>query len=146
MNDEIKETQVEEITKEQQGLLAWIKKHRKELIIAGISVTTIIFVALGIKKKDEISSFWNNLKAEISKQNKYNSKWFETVTDEVLIAEREKIRIDYCASGNNFDEACRLERLLGRFDKEMSKRAWAGETPRPPAIHREHGWYLPNDD
>lgn len=146
MSEETKEPQSEEITKEQKSLLSWIKKHRNELIIAGISITTIIFVALGIKNKDAINSFWNNLKKEISKQSKYSSKWFESVTDDVLSAEREKVRIDYCGSGDNFNEACRLERLLGLFDKEMSKRAWGGETPRPPSIHREHGWYLPNDD
>ena len=146
MSEETKEPQSEKITKEQKSLLSWIKKHRNELIIAGISITTIIFVALGIKNKDAINSFWNNLKKEISKQSKYSSKWFESVTDDVLSAEREKVRIDYCGSGDNFNEACRLERLLGLFDKEMSKRAWGGETPRPPSIHREHGWYLPNDD
>ena len=146
MSDERKEFQNEEITEEQKSLLSWIKKHRKELIIAGISVTTIIFVALGIKNKDAITSFWNNLKKEISTPNKYSSKWFEAVTDDVLSTEREKVRLHYCASGGNFSEACRLERLLGLFDKEMSKRAWGGETPQPPSIHREHGWYLPNDD
>lgn len=36
--------------------------------------------------------------------------------------------------------------ILRQFDKELSKRAWGSETPRPPSIHREHGWYLPNDD
>lgn len=146
MDNEVKESKNEEITEEQKGLLAWIKKHRNELIIAGISVTTIIFVVLGIKNKDSIKTFWNNLKDEISKPRTYSSKWFESVTDDVLSSEREKVRLAYCSSGDNFSEACRLERLLGLFDKEMSKRAWGGETPRPPSIHREHGWYLPNDD
>ena len=54
----------------------------------------------------------------------YGSKWFETVTDDVLSTEREKVRLDYCASGDNFSEASRLQNLLWRFDKEMSKRAW----------------------
>ena len=146
MDNETPKLQNEEISKEQKGLLVWIKKHRNELVIAGLSVSTLIFVALGVKNRDEIIAFWNNLKTEIAKQNKYSSKWFETVTDEILDTEREKIRLDYCASGANFDEACRLERLLRRFDKEISKRSWGGEITRPPAIHREHGWYLPNDD
>ena len=140
------QTSNEELSKEQKGLLSWIKNHRNELIIAGISVTTIIFVALGIKNKDSIKAFWNNLREEIGKANIYSTKWFETVSDDVLNAEREKIRLDYCASGDNFSEACRLERLLARFDSEISKRAWGGEIPHAPSIHREHGWYLPNDD
>ena len=28
------------------------------------------------------------------------------------------------------------------FDKIKSERDWAGQTPRGPAFHREHGWYL----
>ena len=146
MSEEIIDIQNNKITTEQKSLLAWIKKHRKDLIIAGISVTTIIFVVLGIKNKDSINAFWKNLKEEIGKPSTYSSKWFETVTDEVLRNEREKVRLAYCCSGENFSEACRLERLLGLFDKEMGKRAWAGKTPCPPTIHREHGWYLPNDD
>ena len=146
MSEEIIDIQNDKITTEQKSLLAWIKKHRKDLIIAGISVTTIIFVVLGIKNKDSIKAFWQNLKEEIGKPSTYSSKWFETVTDEVLSNEREKVRLAYCCSGENFSEACRLERLLGLFDKEMGKRAWAGKIPCPPTIHREHGWYLPNDD
>ena len=49
MSEEIIDIQNDKITTEQKSLLAWIKKHRKDLIIAGISVTTIIFVVLGIK-------------------------------------------------------------------------------------------------
>lgn len=105
------QTSNEELSKEQKGLLSWIKNHRNELIIAGISVTTIIIVALGIKNKDSIKAFWNNLREEIGKASIYSTKWFETVSDDVLNAEREKIRLDYCASGDNFSEACRLERL-----------------------------------
>ena len=146
MDEERIDVKDEEITNEQKSLLSWIKKHRMELVIAGISVTTIIFVVLGIKNKDSIRTFWNNLKEEISKPSTYSSKWFDTVTDDVLSTEREKVRLAYCGSGNNYNEACRLERLLGLFDKEMGKRAWADKTPCPPSIHREHGWYLPNDD
>ena len=47
--------------------------------------------------------------------------------------------------GSDYSEAVRLENLLRRFDKELSRRAWAGEEPGYP-VHREHGWYLPNDD
>ena len=76
----------------------------------------------------------------------YSTKWFETVTDDVLSAEREKVRLEYCSSGDKFSEASRLQNLLWRFDKEISKRAWGDETPHAPSIHREHGWYLSNDD
>ena len=128
------------------GFVAWIKAHKKQLILVGVSIPTIIAVVLGLKNKDALKALWENLNEEIKKANMYGSKWFETVTDDVLSTEREKVRLDYCASGDNFSEASRLQNLLWRFDKEMSKRAWGDEVPHASSIHREHGWYLPNDD
>lgn len=129
-----------------KGFLTWAKAHKTQLIFAGISIPTIIAVVLGLKNKDAIKALWNQLNEEIKKANMYSSKWFETVTDEALSTEREKVRLAYCSSGDNFSEASMLQNLLWRFDKEMSKRAWGDEIPHAPSIHREHGWYLPNDD
>lgn len=74
------------------------------------------------------------------------SDFLKDATDEELKAEREKVRLDYC--NPDFDEQYRIEchKKLGRFDAEMSKRAWGDEEPHAPSYHREHGWYLPNDD
>lgn len=76
----------------------------------------------------------------------YSNSWFKSASDSDLDTEREKVRVAYCSAGDDFDLACELQELLWKFDAEMSKRAWAGEEPRGPAFHREHGWYLPNDD
>lgn len=67
-------------------------------------------------------------------------------SDEELQEEREKIRQDYCNPklDMKYREDCR--RKLDRFDAEISKRAWGDEEPHGPSYHREHGWYLPNDD
>lgn len=140
------EPATEEAPKDRMGFVAWIKAHKKQLILVGVSIPTIIAVVLGLKNKDALKALWENLNEEIKKANMYGSKWFETVTDDVLSTEREKVRLDYCASGDNFSEASRLQNLLWRFDKEMSKRAWGDEVPHASSIHREHGWYLPNDD
>ena len=136
----------EEALKDRKGFVAWIKDHKMQLILIGVSIPTIIAVVLGLKNKDALKALWENLNEEIKKANMYSTKWFETVTDDVLSAEREKVRLEYCSSGDNFSEASRLQNLLWRFDKEMSKRAWGDETPHAPSIHREHGWYLANDD
>lgn len=136
----------EESPKDRKGFVAWIKAHKKQLILIGVSIPTIIAVVLGLKNKDALKDLWENLNEEIKKANMYSTKWFETVTDDVLSAEREKVRLEYCSSGDNFSEASRLQNLLWRFDKEISKRAWGDETPHAPSIHREHGWYLSNDD
>lgn len=36
---------------EKQGFIQWVKVHKKELIIAGISAAAIIGVIIGIKKE-----------------------------------------------------------------------------------------------
>lgn len=140
------EPEVDTIPESKKGLLVWIKTHKRQLILIGISIPTIIAVVLGLKNKDAIKALWDSLNEEIKKADMYSSKWFETVTDEALNTEREKVRLAYCSSGDNFSEASRLQNLLWRFDKEMSKRAWGNEIPHAPSIHREHGWYLPNDE
>lgn len=75
----------------------------------------------------------------------YTKKWFESLSDEALDSEREKVRLEY---GNNpsYERGGQLQQLLWRFDEEMSRRQWGDQEPQPPSYHREHGWYLPNDD
>lgn len=143
---DIQEQHTEAAPETHKGFLSWVKVHKAQLIIVGVSIPTIIAVVLGLKNKDAIEALWNQLNEKIRKANMYSSKWFETVTDEALSTEREKVRLAYCSSGENFSEASRLQNLLWKFDKEMSKRAWGDEIPHAPSIHREHGWYLPNDD
>ncbi|MFE5077128.1 single stranded DNA-binding domain-containing protein [Streptomyces halstedii] len=69
--------------------------------------------------------------------------------DKELEDEREALRQRYVSSGN-VTEADKLYDELHRYDGEMTRRAneaYARENPNPPeARHREHGWYLPNDD
>ena len=136
----------EAVPESKRGFLAWVKAHKTQLILVEISIPAIVAVVLGIKNKDAIKNLWNQLNEEIKKANVYSSKWFKTVPDEILSTEREKVRLAYCSSGDNFSEAGRLQNLLWRFDKEMSKRAWGDEIPHAPSIHREHGWYLLKDD
>ena len=53
---------------EKTGILAWIKAHKKELIIAGISITAIISVILCIKNRESIMRMWESLRLSITKQ------------------------------------------------------------------------------
>lgn len=42
----------EEITEEvidRKGFIAWVKEHKTQLLLAGVSVTTILVSALGLK-------------------------------------------------------------------------------------------------
>lgn len=133
-------------SKDKKVIMSWIKTHKKQLILVGISIPTLTAIVLGIKNKESIKKLLDNLMDEIEKSYLYSSDWFKKATDAELNVAREKVRLDYCASGDDFKAACSLQNLLRRFDEELSKRAWGDEIPHAPNIHREHGWYLPNDD
>ena len=47
--------------KEKSKLIRWIKKNRKALIAAGISLGLIIAIVLGIKNANAIKAFWASL-------------------------------------------------------------------------------------
>ena len=51
----------------QKGFIAWVKAHKKQLIVAGISITAIIGVILGIKNKETIDELWKALKDSLKK-------------------------------------------------------------------------------
>ena len=93
-----------------------------------------------------LKKFWNELKVEIKKTDLYSPSWFSTASKDVLDFEREKVRKAYCSTGRDFKEADRLQKLLLRFDAELSKRAWGDEKPHPPGIRREHGTNLYKKD
>ena len=61
--DEAKKMEIgEEAPKEQKTLICWIREHKKEIAIAGISITALVGLALGIKNKETMEVFWNALK------------------------------------------------------------------------------------
>lgn len=91
----------------------WIKIHKKQLILAGISIPTLIAFVLGMKNKDDLLKIWDNLKNEIEKSNLYSSKWFEGASDAELGIEREKVRLAYCSSGDDFNKASALQNFCG---------------------------------
>jgi len=71
-----------------------------------------------------------------------------SLSDQELEEQREALRLRYVAS-QNVDEATDLYNELDRYDDEMTRRAnetYARENPDATTRHREHGWYLPNDD
>lgn len=75
--------------------------------------------------------------------------FFDSLSDDELKDAHEGLRQRYVSS-EDIDEASRLYDELHEYDDEMTRRAneaYERENPNPPAPrHREHGWYLPNDD
>lgn len=125
-------------------LIHWVKEHKTQLELLGLSVAVIIPVILGFKNKDTIYKMFNELK-RLLEPPKYSPKWFDALSDEQLEIEREIIRKKYCASGNDFKAASTLYCLLNRFDVEMRGRSKPVTDYHGP-VHREHGWHLPEKD
>lgn len=55
------------MNEEKKGFIAWVKAHKKELIIAGVSVAAIIAIILGVKNKDALLELWSSLRASVAK-------------------------------------------------------------------------------
>lgn len=50
---------------EKKKAVQWIKEHKKELILAGISVGTLILLILGIQNREKLISVWDSFKGTI---------------------------------------------------------------------------------
>ena len=48
-------------------VLDWIKAHKKQLIIAGISITTLVLFVLGLRNKDALAELYCSLEKNIKK-------------------------------------------------------------------------------
>lgn len=70
---------------------------------------------------------------------KYSTKWFNSLSDDELDIEREKVR-QLLLKGQD------VYNLLRRFDNVIRYRKYGDTQPGTVDFHREHGWYLPNDD
>lgn len=50
---------------EKKGFIKWVKAHKKELIIAGLSSAAIIGIIIGIRNKNSIILLWKSLQNRI---------------------------------------------------------------------------------
>ncbi len=58
---------IHRIEQEKSAFIKWIKAHKKELILAGISIAALIGIIVGIKHKDSIKELWTALQKTLSK-------------------------------------------------------------------------------
>jgi hypothetical protein len=69
-------------------------------------------------------------------------------SDEQLAAQYEALRLRY-VSAKDVNKATRLQTTLRDLNNEMVRRAnkaYVRDNPNATTRHREHGWYLNNDD
>ena len=68
---------------QKKGFLAWVKKHRKKLIIAGISATALIGIILCMKNRVSIEALWKSLIGAIEKSPTEAPKISQTTIEKI---------------------------------------------------------------
>lgn len=121
--------------KEQKNkLIQWIKEHKKELILAGVSFTAIISIILSIKNRGSITALWEYLKNSIEKAqtkmqpNSYGNMEKITVRPIAKIVsipevplETTKIPINVCAHIRNLPDGHHAspEKMAEAFEQNI---------------------------
>lgn len=68
---------------ERKKLIQWIKQHRKELVIVGLSIGALILIILGIKNRETIKSLWDSLMKAVKQTNVKTTETITSVTVEI---------------------------------------------------------------
>lgn len=145
MKEENIKQQPLEDTPEKNSAIVWVKEHKLQLLLAGVSITTVILTVMGIKNKDALTDLWESLKKQIEKGALYSSKWFEKASLEELEKAREIVQKDFNNPKLDLDYRNECWNLLNRFDNAIGKIKWNGKECGYP-VHSSNGWYLPSDD
>lgn len=130
---------------EKKGFIAWVKENKKQLLLAGVSVSALIMTILGLKNKDAINVLWKSLKGQIEKGSLFSAKWFEKASLEELNKQREIVMLDSMNPNLDMDYRIWCRNMLPVFDNAMDKFKRAGEEVGYP-VHSSNGWHLPSDD
>ncbi len=145
MKEENIRQQHTEESSEKNKVIAWVKENKLQLLLAGVSITTVILTVMGIKNKDSLTDLWKSLRAQIEKGALYSSKWFEKASLEELEKAREIVQKDFNNPKLDLDYRNECWNLLNCFDNAIEKIKRNGKEYGYP-VHSSHGWYLPSDD
>lgn len=109
----------------QKGFLAWVKAHKKQLIIAGISVTTIVGIILGLKNKDAIMELWATLEKSIKKVPETVPTDVPAVQASVPALDMKVAHRSYTSPQASFDVSQHIRTLSGGRQHSAEKAAEA---------------------
>ena len=76
------------MNEQKQGFINWVKAHKKELIVAGVSIGAIIATMYCYRKRDNILELWKKFKVEIRKlpsNTSTNSLVVDSISESVPI-------------------------------------------------------------
>lgn len=109
----------------QKSILAWIRAHKKQLIIAGISVTAIVGIILGLKNKDSLMELWWILEQRIKKVPETVPTDVSAVQASVPALDTVMARRSYTPPQTSFDVSQHLRTLSGGRQYSAEKAAEA---------------------
>ena len=135
----------EKIKEKSLQAAGFVRENWKVLLFLGGLVAAAAVLSSRDRDGDEYSSDDYD-DGETSRMD-FSKRWLRKATDDELGSEREKVRLRYVAA--DIDEEDKLYHTLDDFDDEMITRAnakYEAENPNAQPRHREHGWYLLNDD
>ena len=138
------EKKIKEVEKDKKGFIKWLKDHKHQLALAGVSVTALISMVLGLKNKDSITQIWISLKNEIKKGKPLSAKWFEKADLKELQNKRDLVQKAYLNPELSLETRSRMWDFLLKLDNAIGKKQWAGKEYRFP-VKSENGWYLPSN-
>lgn len=70
--------------------------------------------------------------------------WLETALDEELADGYEERRLEWINKGEG-DKTPEMRRINNEMVRRSNEK-YEKKYPNAKPVHREHGWYLPNDD
>lgn len=142
--EEVQQKNPEEIENDKKGFVKWVKEHKDQLALAGVSVAAVIAVILGLKNKDSITNVWLTLKDEIKKGKPLSAKWYEKADLEELKDVRDSVQKAYLNPKLSMETRGHLWDLLPVIDNAIGKREWAGKE-YGFHVKSENGWHLSSD-
>lgn len=122
--EEVQQKNPEEIENDKKGFVKWVKEHKDQLALAGVSVAAVIAVILGLKNKDSITNVWLTLKDEIKKGKPLSAKWYEKADLEELKDVRDSVQKAYLNPKLSMETRGHLWDLLPVIDNAIGKREW----------------------
>ena len=110
---------------EKHKFVNWVKDHKKQLLIAGISVTAVIGIIIGLKNKEAIKELWENLENSLSKTTEKLPESITIVkTDPQLIEEVIPVRL-YTSPQETIGVSLHIRNLSGGRHHSIEKAAEA---------------------
>ncbi len=107
------------------GFIAWVKAHKKQLFLAGISVIAIIGVIIGLKNKDAIMDLWDSLEKSITKAPEKLPKSLSVTTTTPPTLEEVIPARSYTSPQEAFDVSQHIRNLSGGRHHSAEKAAEA---------------------